>query len=57
MGIEHFDCSSNPRKDGVFKILAWFDNVSIPARPDFDFTTGSWEFGGQTVEVDYVKLK
>jgi hypothetical protein len=55
-------CSYNPG-DGVstFPVTAWFDNNSIPsgvAPPGsfysvYYFTTGSWDYNGTTIAVDY----
>ena len=36
-----------------FSVTAWFDNNDVPE----DFTTGSWNSNGQTVEIEYVKAE
>ena len=51
--LTYFNCSGNPGKSGKFTVTAWFDNNDVPE----DFTTGSWNSNGQTVEIEYVKAE
>ncbi len=44
----------NPGNGSVFPVTAWFDNNSIPPRY---FTTGSWNYNGKTVRIDYRKAE
>ncbi len=46
-------CTWNAGDGSVFPVTAWFDNNSIP-NPE-DFTTGSWDYNGKTVRIDYRK--
>lgn len=46
-----FSCEGNPGADGKMSVRVSFDPASIPA----NFTTGSWQYDGMTVEVDYVR--
>lgn len=46
-------CSGNPGKSGKFTVTAWFSNDAVPE----DFTTGTWSYNGQTVEIEYVKAE
>lgn len=46
-------CSGNPGKSGKFTVTAWFGNDAVPE----DFTTGTWSYNGQTVEIEYVKAE
>lgn len=45
------DCYDNPGIDENFRVMAWFDNDSIPA----DFTKSSWLYDGNRVTIDYYK--
>ncbi len=47
------DCMENPGDGAVFPVTAWFDNDSIPNADKF--TTGSWDYNGKTVRIDYRK--
>ncbi len=47
-------CMGNPGNGSVFPVTAWFDNNSIPPRY---FTTGSWNYNGKTVRIDYRKAE
>ena len=51
--LTYFNCSGNPGKSGKFTVTAWFGNDDVPE----DFTTGSWNSNGQTVEIEYVKAE
>lgn len=62
--LRHLRCFNNPGRDGVFRIMAQFDNGSIPEWADpvghhdsipAHFTTKPWTVGGATVTPDYVK--
>ena len=46
-------CSGNPGESGKFTVTAWFGNDAVPE----DFTTGTWSYNGQTVEIEYVKAE
>ncbi len=48
-------CTWNAGDGSVFPVTAWFDNNNIP-NPE-DFTTGSWEYDGKTVRIDYRKAE
>lgn len=55
----YFDCRNNPGDGTLFPVTAWFDDDSVPAGdiesgyPERIFTTGSWEYAGATVTIDY----
>ncbi len=59
----YFDCRTNPGDGTLFPVTAWFDNASVPGEeqaaeyPDGIFTTGSWEYDGHSVTVDYRKAE
>ena len=44
-------CDRNPGNGTVFPVTAWFDNSSVPN----GFTTGSWDYNGNTISIDYIK--
>lgn len=48
-----FDCNANPGTNGIFPVIAWFDNDAIPQ----NFTTGNWEYKWQVIAIDYQKVK
>ena len=50
----NLSCEKNPGDGYVFPVTAWFDNNSIPR---VALTTGSWEYDGKTVWIDYRKAK
>ena len=46
----YLNCENNPGNgSGVFPVTARFGNDAVPA----DFTTGSWQYNGQLVTIDY----
>ncbi len=49
----HLFCVRNPGNGSVFPVTAWFDNNSIPK----NFTTGSWNYNGATITIDYRKAE
>ncbi len=51
--LTRLPCSGNPGKSGKFTVTAWFGNDAVPE----DFTTGTWSYNGQTVEIEYVKAE
>jgi len=53
--LTYLSCPGNPGDGAVFPVKAWFDNNSIPNSEDF--TTGSWDYDGKTVRIDYRKAK
>ncbi len=53
--LTELDCSYNPGDGSVFPVTAWFDNNSIPNAETF--TTGSWDYDGKTVRIDYRKVE
>ncbi len=53
--LTELECSINPGDGSVFPVTAWFDNNSIPNADRF--TTGSWEYNGKTVRIDYRKAE
>lgn len=44
-----FSCENNPGLNGTFAVTASFAPTSVPA----NFTTGTWQYEGQTVTVVY----
>lgn len=42
-------CKGNSGVESVFQVKTCFNSRSIPEK----FTTGSWEYNGQTIPVDY----
>ncbi len=48
-------CEDNPGDGSGFPVTAWFDNKTVPNRSSF--TTGSWEYDGATITVDYRKAE
>ena len=44
-------CSGNPGNGSIFPVTAWFDDNSIPS----GFSTGSWEYDGNTITITYQK--
>ncbi len=44
-------CDENPGDGTVFPVTAWFDNNTVPSY----FTTGSWNYNGATITIDYTK--
>lgn len=53
--LRTLSCAVNPGDGSVFSVSAWFDNRTIP-RPVW-FTSGSWSYEGNSVTVDYRKVK
>ena len=52
--LEYLNCENNPGNgSGVFPVTARFGNDAVPA----DFTTGSWQYNGQLVTIDYRKAE
>ena len=47
--LTYFECSYNRGIGNYFPVSAWFSNNSIPK----NFQTGSWNYYGRTVTVDY----
>ena len=47
-------CTNNPGDGNIFPVDTWFDDDSIPT--DY-FTTGSWNYQGNTVTISYRKKK
>ncbi len=45
-------CENNPGDGTVFPVTAWFDNNTVPSEY---FTTGSWDYDGATITIDYRK--
>ena len=50
-GLERLHCHNNPGNGATFPVTSWFDDTSVPA----DFTTGSWDYGGNTITISYQK--
>ncbi len=62
--LYYLTCFNNPGRDGLFRVLSWFDNETIPtlAEPTevrdsmkAQFTTKSWTYDGAPVAIDYIK--
>ncbi len=49
--LKSLGCASNPGKEGVFAVLAWFGDDEIPE----GFTTGSWDSDAGKVAIRYRK--
>lgn len=49
--LTEFSVEGNPGSGGKFVVKSWFDNSGIPYR----FTYGKWNYGEQTVVIEYVK--
>ncbi|MDE5595806.1 MAG: leucine-rich repeat domain-containing protein, partial [Muribaculaceae bacterium] len=47
-------CDDNPGKDNKFIVKAWFDSSNIPTE---NFTTGSWNYDGSTITIEYQKAE
>ena len=49
--LAKFNCHYNPGTNGIFRVTApWIDNGTIPQY----FTTGSWQYDGRTVTIEYI---
>lgn len=62
--LYYLTCFNNPGRNGVFRVLSWFDNETIPEKAEptevrddlkASFTTKPWKYDGATVTIDYVK--
>ncbi len=53
--LTELSCEGNPGNGTVFPVTAWFDNNTVPS--SHIFTTGSWEYDGATITVDYRKAE
>jgi len=50
--LRELRCHNNPSTGGVFPVVAWFDNNSIPA----DFTAWNWgDLNGNVINIEYIK--
>ena len=50
--LKHMLCFYNPGSGGVFTVVSWFDDTTVPSE---NFTTGNWYYKDNHVTIHYQK--